>query len=321
MKEIEPKILLTGSTGFVGNGILKGLVDREAPTRAALRKSPTEFPAKVEKAHIGDLNEHQDWTSALISVKVIIHCAARVHVMNETTDDPLEAFRQVNVAGTLSLAQQAAASGVKRFVFLSSIKVNGESTQPGSPYTARNVTNPVDPYGISKQEAEEGLRKISAETGMEHVIIRPVLVYGPGVKANFAQLIKLVAKGIPLPLASTRNKRSLVALDNLLDLITTCIDHPNAANQTFLVSDGRDLSTAELIREISRCLNRKARLLPFPPSLLHIAATLAGKRAVADRLLDSLQVDISHTCETLDWRPPVGLEDALQKTVDSIARR
>jgi nucleoside-diphosphate-sugar epimerase len=243
-----------------------------------------------------------------------MHIAARVHVMNERAGDPLAEFRRVNVDGTLNLARQAASAGANRFVFVSSIKVNGESTTETQPFTAADTPAPQDPYGISKMEAEQGLRQIAAETGMEVVIVRPPLVYGPGVKANFASMMRAVQRGLPLPLGSvTHNRRSFVALDNLVDLLITCIDHPAAANQTFLVSDGEDLSTTDLLRRLGQALNKPARLFPVPPSLLQLGANLLGKGDMAQRLLGNLQVDISHTRNTLNWTPPISVDEGLRR--------
>jgi len=247
---------------------------------------------------------------------VVVHCAARVHVMNETAADPLVEFRKVNVMGTLNLAIAAAKNGVKRFIFISSIKVNGESTLPGHPFTADDVPAPCDPYGISKMEAEQGLRRLSEETGMEVVIIRPVLIYGPGVKSNFRSMMAWLVRGVPLPLGSIRNKRSLVSLENLVDLIATCINHPHAANQTFLVSDGEDVSTPELLTRMAQALDKSARLIPVPSSVLFYGAALVGRSAVAHRLCGSLQVDIGKTCSLLQWKPPYGVDEALAKTAN-----
>jgi nucleoside-diphosphate-sugar epimerase len=214
------------------------------------------------------------------------------------------------------LAEAAAAAGVRRFIFISSIKVNGEATLPGAPYTAEAQPAPADPYGISKLEAEQGLRALAADTGLEVVIIRPPLVYGPGVKANFLSMMRWLHKGVPLPFGAIHNRRSLVALDNLVDLLVTCIDHPGAANQTFLVSDGEDLSTSELLRRMGFALGRPARLLPIPSRLLDVAAAMLGKTALAQRLCGSLQVDIGKTRELLNWSPPVGVDEALRKTAE-----
>ncbi|MEO6598946.1 MAG: NAD-dependent epimerase/dehydratase family protein, partial [Polyangiaceae bacterium] len=243
------------------------------------------------------------------------HAAARVHVMRENASDPLAEFRRVNVDGTLHLAREAARANVRRFVFLSSIKVNGEVTSRGRPFTADDPPGPVDPYGISKNEAEQGLWQIGAQTGMDVVIIRPVLVYGAGVKGNFRSMIGWLREGVPLPLRAIHNKRSLVALDNLVDLIMVCLRHPAATNQTFLVSDGDDLSTTELLRRACIALNTPARLLPMPPRVLELIARLAGKSDVAQRLLGDLQVDIRKTIRLLDWTPPVDVQTALARAV------
>ncbi len=241
--------------------------------------------------------------------------------MDDTSADPLAAFRQTNTAGTLHLARQAAAAGVRRFVFVSSVKVNGEGTAEGSPFTAADAPAPQDPYGISKMEAEQGLRQIAVDTGMEVVIVRPPLVYGPGVKANFATLMRWLQRGIPLPLgAVTDNRRSLVALDNLVDLLITCIHHPAAANQTFLVSDGEDLSTTALLRRMGQALGKPALLLPVPPALLALGAKVLGKGDVAQRLLGSLQVDITHTRETLGWTPPIGVDEGLRRAAAGMTK-
>jgi nucleoside-diphosphate-sugar epimerase len=234
--------------------------------------------------------------------------------MDDTSSDPLVEFRKVNLDGTLALARQASAAGVRRFIFISSIKVNGEGTAPTQPYKAGDDSAPLDPYGVSKLEAEQGLRALATDTGMEVVIIRPVLVYGPGVKANFLNMMRWLHKGVPLPFGAIHNRRSLVALDNLVDLIVTCIDHPAAANQTFLVSDGEDLSTTELLRRMGTALGKPARLLPVPSWLLETGAAMLGKQALSQRLCGSLQVDISKTRELLNWTPPVSVDEALRKT-------
>lgn len=271
---------------------------------------------------MANLEPSSDWSTALTGCDVIVHAAARVHVMQERAQDPLAEFRRVNVVGTLNLARQAADAGVRRFVFLSSIKVNGEMTAIDRPFTASQPAAPLDPYGVSKAEAEEGLHRLGAETGMEIVIVRPPLVYGPGVRANFGRLVSAIGRGLPLPLARVdQNRRSLVALDNLVDLILTCTTHPAAANQTFLVSDGEDLSTADLLRRLGVAMGRPARLLPVPLALLRLGATLAGKGDMAQRLLGNLQVDITHTCQTLGWRPPISVDEGLRRTVAGLAPR
>ncbi|WP_238474351.1 NAD-dependent epimerase/dehydratase family protein [Pseudomonas cavernae] len=279
---------------------------------AALRRQSVDLPGGVHCVQVGDLSANTSWSEALVGVKVVIHAAARAHVLNETADDPLVAFRRVNVSGTLALARQAAQAGVERFIFISSIGVNGN--QSSRPFTADDLPSPNEPYAVSKHEAELGLRQLAAETSMEIVIIRPPLVYGPKAPGNFGRLIKTVSKGVPLPLGAIHNRRSLVALDNLVDLIVTCIDHPAAANQTFLVSDGEDLSTTELLRRMGVALGKPARLLPVPSWLLEAGAAMLGKRALSRRLCSSLQVDISKTRELLGWAPPVSVDAALRKT-------
>lgn len=310
-------ILLTGASGFVGSGVRRSLLQRGMPVRSVFRSETSALMSDIR----GDTVEWQpsldgstDWRTAVAEIDAVVHCAARVHVMRDTAVDPLSELRNINTLGTMNLARQAAAAGVKRFVFVSSIKVNGEGTAPGMPFTAQQPPAPIDPYGVSKWEAEQQLRKLSAETGMEVVIIRPVLVYGPGVKANFLNMMKWLYKGVPLPLGAIHNKRSLVALENLVDLIVTCIAHPQAANQTFLVSDGEDLSTTELLRRMSHMLGKRPHLLPVPAWMLETAAKLLGKQSVAQRLCGSLQVDISDTRERLGWTPPVSVDAALRKT-------
>jgi nucleoside-diphosphate-sugar epimerase len=248
----------------------------------------------------------------LASQGVVIHTAARAHIMKDEVPDPLAEYRKVNVDGTLNLARQAAEAGVRRFVFISSIKVNGEQTPVNQPFTAEDASAPEDAYGVSKMEAEQGLQALAAETGMEVVIIRPPLVYGPGVKGNFASMIKLVEKGLPLPLGAIHNKRSLVALDNLVGLIITCIDHPAAANQAFLAGDGEDRSTTELLQGVARAMGKPSRLVPVPAGLLMFGATVLGKKAMAQRLLGSLQVDISKARNLLGWQPPLSVEEGLK---------
>lgn len=304
------RVLLTGATGFVG----KALFERMHRSGLRVRSAGRSDPGFADHIAIPSIDGATDWARALADVAVVVHCAARVHVMDESAADPLAEFRRVNVEGTRALARQAAAAGVRRFIFLSSIKVNGEVTQ-GRPLTPFDQPAPDDPYGVSKLEAEEALRQISAETGMEIVIIRPVLVYGPGVKGNFRSMLSWLAKGMPLPLGAIHNQRSLVSLDNLVSLIVTCLEHPAAANQVFLASDGEDLSTTELLRRLARAIGRPARLLPVPPWALELAAAAVGKRDVARRLCGSLQVDITHTCETLGWRPIQTVDEALRKTV------
>lgn len=307
------RVLVTGSNGFVGAALVARLAEeRNHWLRAACRVSgTTPFPADADATVVGDIGPFTDWKRAVDDIDVVIHLAARVHMMRDTSTDPLAEFRKVNTEGTLNLARQAAEAGVRRFIFLSSVKVNGETGF----FREGDVEDPQDAYAVSKCEAEQGLRRIAAEAGMEVTIIRPPLVYGPGVKANFQSLIRVVGKGVPLPLGSIDNRRSLVGIDNLVDLIVICIDHPAAANETFLVSDGEDLSTPELVRRIARAMGRPARLLPMPPTFLTAAAAMLGRRETAERLVSSLQVDISKACELLCWRPPVSVDEGLAHAV------
>lgn len=305
-------LLLTGASGFVGRELLaRLLVDGNHRPRGAYRRLPNSIAPGAEACVVSDLGPGVDWREALLDIDTVVHCSARVHVMQEKAGDPLAEFRRANVEGTLHLARQAAETGVRRFVFLSSIKVNGEGTEPGKPYTADDVPAPSDPYGVSKLEAERGLWSIAAETGMEIVIIRPVLVYGPGVKANFRNMMKWLSKGIPLPLGAIHNQRSLVALGTLVDLIVTCLEHPDAADQVFLVSDGEDLSTTQLLRRMARALGKSAFLLPVPQACLSGVARMLGRDALAQRLCGSLQVDIQKTRQVLGWEPPLTVDDAL----------
>ena len=311
-------LCVTGANGFVGSALLRTLSrTTDRPVIGLTRGGAFSPPAAVKMYRVDDLAacsaEHLPWAD----MDVIVHCAARVHVMNDPAADPLQAFRHVNVAGTLQLARLAAEAGVRRFVFLSSIKVNGEQTFPGQPFRPDQEPAPLDPYGLSKYEAELGLQALSRKTGMEVVIIRPPLVYGPGVRANFLAMMRWLSRGIPLPLGGvTDNRRSLVALDNLVDLIVLCLDHPAAANQILLVSDAEDLSTAELLRRMAQALGRTARLLPVPPGVLRLGAKMLGRSSVAERLCGSLQVDISKTRELLAWSPPLGVNEGLRRTAE-----
>ncbi|WP_299587081.1 SDR family oxidoreductase [uncultured Microbulbifer sp.] len=308
---MEERVLLTGASGFVGCTLLPALRDKGYRVLPVYRQ-PVEGGFQIQ-----GLDAQTDWSAALEGVSVVIHTAARVHVMQESATDPLAEFRKVNVDGTLQLAQQAAVSGVKRFIFLSSIKVNGESTAGQSSFSALDDCHPEDPYAVSKKEAEDALLALAEETGLEVVIIRPPLVYGPGVKANFQSMMVWLQKGIPLPLGSIENRRSLVSVYNLIDLITVCIDHPKAKNQIFLVSDDRDMSITELLTCLSTALQCRARLLPVPKSVLVFMLSLFGKKAVADRLCGSLQVDIVKTKELLGWKPAVTVEEGLAKTAEA----
>lgn len=309
------KVLITGSTGFVGRRLHARLAIEGRGLRCAVRK-----PSRDANAlSVGDIGPDTRWDEALQGVDTVIHAAARAHIMKDEVPDSLAEYRKVNVEGTLNLARQAAQAGVKRFIFISSIKVNGEQTPLGEPFTADNTPAPEDSYGLSKHEAEQGLQQLAQETGLEVVIIRPPLVYGPGVKGNFASMVRLIEKGIPLPLGAIHNKRSLVALDNLVDLIITCIDHPAAANQVFFAGDGEDMSTTELLSGVAKAMGKPARLIPVPMGVLKFGARLLGKQAIAQRLCGNLQVDISKARKLLGWSPPVNVDEGLRRAVRSNA--
>lgn len=296
---------MTGASGFVGRALAERIAcDPKLRLRTASRSGQLPSLAGIEHCNVGELSAHTEWHAALISVDTVVHTAARAHVIREQAADPQAEFTRINVDATVHLARQSAEMGVRRFIFISSIKVNGETTLPGKPFTADDVPSPTGPYAVSKQWAEEGLKRIAAASAIELVIIRPPLIYGPGVKARFRMLMEWIHRSRPLPFATVQNRRSLVALDNLIDLILTCIDHPRAANQTFLVSDGEDLSVAELARRIGSAMGTPARLFPLPQWLLRGTAAALGKRAAAQRLLDSLQVDIEKNRALLNWRPP-----------------
>lgn len=315
---LKSTIAVTGVTGFVGSSLVEHLFARQFDVHRVPRSS----------VEIGE-------------AQCVIHCAARAHIMRDESLDPLTEYRRVNVQATLKLARQAAAAGVRRFVFLSSVKVNGESTSSlrggtaaaaiqgeglaccaegaprndGSAFTSNDVPTPEDAYGLSKWEAERGLREIASQTGMEVVVVRPPLVYGPGVKGNFARLLDLVRSGVPLPLAAVDNRRSFIGLDNLVDLLIRCVDHPKAAGKTLLASDGQDLSTPELLRMLANAMGRPARLFPLPVPLLRLGGRALGRLNEVDRLVGSLQVDSSVTRELLGWTPPVSVEEGIKRMV------
>ena len=366
-------ILITGANGFIGRGLCDKLLSDGYQVRGAVRGATqmTALPSGVEGVQVGDIGPETDWSEALSGIEGIVHLAARVHVMDDLADDPLAEFRKVNTAGTLNLAWQAVVAGVKRVVFISSIKVNGEGTGDDpqitrirkrgtrdggqttgwvplrermtsmtgmdeslrdwrwipfgkddllrkewldgreAVFSEGDVPCPQDPYAVSKWEAEQGMLAIAEETGLEVVIIRPPLVYGPGVKANFRLLMKWVQRGVPLPLGAVHNKRSFVALDNLVSFIIHCIDHPKAANEVFLISDGEDVSTTELLQKMARAFGKRSFLLPVPVGLMTFVAGLLGKRDVAERLFGSLQVDSFKARDLLGWEPVVSMDEAL----------
>ncbi|HGF7147559.1 TPA: UDP-glucose 4-epimerase family protein [Vibrio cholerae] len=310
-------ILLTGSTGFVGTNLVKSLtLKSDYIVKSAVRHAVNQDDGLLFE--VGDINASTDFELPLKNTTVVVHCAARAHVMDDKEAEPLTLYREVNTAGTVNLAKQAIDSGVKRFIFISSIKVNGEGTLVGCPFKTEDNHAPEDDYGLSKSEAEKQLVALAKDSSMEVVIIRPTIVYGPGVKANFASLMRLVSKGIPLPFGSiTQNKRSLVSINNLVDLIVTCIDHPKAANQVFLVSDDHDVSTAEMVRELAIALDKPTWQLPVPIWCYKLFGKLFGKSDIVDRLTGTLQVDISHTKETLGWKPPQTLQEGFKQTAQA----
>lgn len=312
-------ILVTGASGFIGRVLVERLLARSYAVTALVRRSSDELPLGVNQQIVVDLKDlltssPQFCVNVLAGVEVVIHAAGRAHVVHEEVTDPLEEYRKVNRDATLALAKMAAAAGVKRFVFFSSINVNG--SQNVSPFLEEDVPLPNDPCSLSKYEAEQGLLVLSEEMGMEVVIIRLPLVYGPGAPGNFGSLVKWVRKSLPLPLGAINNQRSLIALDNLVDFIALCADRvrsPKAANQVFLVSDGEDVSTSELLRKVARAYGVPSRLLPIPVSLMKLAAKLLGKGAVADRLFANLQVDSSKARKLLGWEPVVTMDEQLVK--------
>jgi nucleoside-diphosphate-sugar epimerase len=309
-------ICVTGAAGLVGHALVAELAESKRYDVLALtRNLLTNSVDGITYRAIGDIRWLTQLDADLVGIHTWVHCAARVHVMQDVEVDPLTAFRAVNVDGTLNLARQAAVARVKRFVFISSIKVNGESTVAGSAFSETDPPDPQDAYGQSKYEAEQGLRQIAAETGMEVVIIRPPLVYGPGVKANFAALMNAVQKGWPLPLGAIHNQRSLIALDNLVDFIITCATHPKAANQTFLISDGQDLSTTELVRGMAQAAGVSARLLPVPVWALESAGRLFGKADAVRRLTGNLQIDSSKARYLLGWKPKISVQEGLRRAM------
>ncbi len=308
------KLLVTGSNGFVGHRVVEMA---QAKGIEVKRQQRSGTPA--EDLLVCSISGVTQWR--LDGVDCVIHCAARVHQMKESLDEAEKSYQQVNVDGTLNLARQAAEAGVKRFVFISSIKVNGEFTEPGHPFTPSIEQPPTDLYGQSKYQAEQGLRQIAAETGLEVVIVRPPLVYGPGVKANFATMMKWVKKGVPLPFGAINNQRSLVYLDNLVELLLVCCKHPKAAGEVFLVSDNQDVTTTHLLKSLAQAMDRPSRLLPIPDSWMAAVMRLVGKQAIAQRLFGSLQLDISDTINKLEWTPPVSFEQAIKNTVNDFIQR
>ena len=306
-------ILITGANGFVGKKLCAELLQHEYAIRSAVRL-PSNLDNNFEETVVGSIEAGTDWAPTLKNIDVVIHLAARVHVMNDHAPDAMAEFRKVNVEGTLALAEQAVKAGVKRFIYVSSIKVNGELTQVDKPFTEQDAANPQDAYAISKYEAELGLLQIAQQAAMAVVIIRPPLVYGPGVKSNFASMLRAVNRRVPLPLGAIHNKRSFVYVGNLVSLIECCIRHPEAKNQVFLVSDGHDLSTTQLLQQCAIALNVQSRLLAIPQKIIESVAAFFGKQSVVQRLSGNLQVDISKADALLGWKPPVSVADGLKFT-------
>lgn len=306
------KILVTGASGFVGHFLIKTLKHHDGIKVAAVGRSAVQSNAD-EFFVVPSFIQQGVWQEPLDGCDVVIHLAARVHVMLDRVEDPLEAFLSVNLHGTVNLADAAAKAGVKRFVYVSSIKVNGEYTED-QPFTARDVPNPQDPYAVSKWQAEQALLKLSKETGMEVVIVRPPLVYGPGVKANFASLLNIVNKRLPLPLGCVSNVRSMIYVGNLADALIICATHDNAAGQTYLVSDNEDISTPQLIKKLALVLKRPYLVFPFPLPIIRLLARLVAKSSSVDRLTQSLVIDCSTLRNELDWEPPYTMQEGLLKT-------
>lgn len=307
------KILVTGANGFVGRALCSHLHTFGHSVVPAVRRAS----GIAGEVIVGDVEGASDWVPALSGCDAVVHLAARVHVMNDTARNPLGLYRTTNTEATLELARQAAQSGVKRFVFISTIKVNGEARN--RPYLETDAPAPEDAYAISKWEAEQGLRQIGRETGLQVVILRPPLVYGPGVKANFLRLVQIIQRGWPLPLGAIHNRRSLLYLGNFVDAIQVCIEHPDAAGQTFLLDDGEPVSTPELIRALARAMGRPARLLAVPVGVLELAGALLGKRAAVARLTGSLYVDSSLIRSRLGWTPPFTMAAGLAATVAALS--
>ncbi|EMR11896.1 UDP-glucose 4-epimerase [Methylophaga lonarensis MPL] len=329
--KLKLRVMVTGSTGFLGSALTEKLCPARHDVVALVRTSSKSLPAEVTQIESGDLSQLaggqtvNNLLTTLRNIDVVVHCAAKAHVLKESSDDPETAFRRTNVDATLVLARLAAEAGVGRFIFLSSIGVNGNLTKsPNHPELPEAFDETVTPaphdlYAQSKWQAEQGLMQIADATGMEVVIIRPPLVYGPNAKGNFASLLKWVKRGVPLPLGAVNNQRSFIALDNLVDFLRCCLVHPKAANEVFVISDGEDVSTTELLQKVANAVGRKARLIPVPVSWMRLAAKLTGKVAIADRLFGSLRVDISKARQLLAWKPKVTMQQQLESMASQAA--
>jgi nucleoside-diphosphate-sugar epimerase len=315
------RVLVTGANGFVGSALAGALFHGGTPVSGTVRRGDQvgNHDLGVELISIGEVGPDTDWSSALRDIEVIVHLVARTHVMRSYGDDDLRLYRRINVGGTRRLAEQAAQKGVRRFVFVSSIKVNGERTSD-RPFRSSDPPSPEDAYGISKREAEEVLADVATRHDMETVVVRPPLVYGPGVRGNFRRLVGLVARGWPLPFGSVGNRRSMIGLDNLVDLLVRCVESPRARGQTFLACDSESLSTPQLIRSIAVATGRPARLFPTPVGVLRMLGGIAGRLEEVGRICDSLEVDARATRELLEWEPAVSVHDGVRETVEHLMR-
>ncbi len=313
------KVFITGATGFVGKALVSELMPFDDDIIVSVRNRTAKFPEKVQQivcTDLSQLNEDNSLIDILSDVDIVIHTAARAHVMRDSISDPLSEYRKMNVTATKELARQAAEAGVKRFIFVSSVKVNGESTCDNHTFHETDVPQPRDDYGVSKFEAEQALIDVGKTTSMQLVIIRPPLVYGPGVKANFANIVKLINKGWPLPFGLVHNRRSMIAIDNLIAFIRLCMSHPAAANELFLIADKEDISTTTLLKKIAKAYGVKSFLLPIPVTLMSVIAKLFGKKEMADRLFGNLQIDTSKARQLLDWSPVITMDEQLVKMAD-----